>query len=160
MAEPTFVLRQNNPLFLTNSEITRGFSSLDELKHILFESGLRWNPNTELQIHRCNDKEHIENSVYFHIMDKLQYPVNLDDEIKILNNYKSATITNAYVEVDKPAVISSVYYRHEKNGLHWFIRYQNLCKRDIVVNKNLHQIWPVNTGKIPHDLTYIFSKVR
>lgn len=160
MAEPTFVLRQNNPLFLTNSEISRRFSSLDELKCILFESGLRWNPNAELQIHRCDDKGLIKHSVYFYIMDKLQYPVNLDDEIKILNNYKSTTITNPYVEVDKPAVISSVYFKHEKNGLHWFIRYQNLCKRDIVVNKNLHQIWPVNTGKIPYDLTRIFSKVR
>jgi len=33
-----------------------------------------------------------------------------------------------------------------------------LSKKDIVVDKNLNQLWPVNTGKMPMELTQLFAQ--
>lgn len=100
---------------------------------------------------------------YIYVMEKLQYA---DDIKKYLDDSYAGTIDFCHVATDKPIAFAG--YRTETYRL-MGKRYPIIMKEpaysyiqntDTVVDKNLNQIWPIATGKMPTGLVELFGKER
>lgn len=102
---------------------------------------------------------------HVYIMKKLQYA---NDIKKYLDDNYAGTIDFNHVATDMPIAFGGWtfqkdYSMERKEPIKIQVKkavYSYIRDKDIVVDENLNQIWPKNTGKLPVGLAELFSKER
>ena len=102
---------------------------------------------------------------HVYIMKKLQYA---NDIKKYLDDNYAGTIDFTHVATDMPIAFGGWTFQKDysmerkepitiqvKKSVYSYIR-----NKDIVVDRNLNQIWPIATGKMPTGLVELFGKKR
>lgn len=177
-----FVVKYVEP---DNYSCTENIENLDGLKHYIDCQGLGRKVSYALNVSRqvyfiaknnnyhnllkqCNGKKDIiTDSFTFIIADKLTYLEDLQKYLlknALLHNCQDVKLKNfAWFDAKKPIFFTGPY---EYNGS--FLPDADIKDRplicrpltdtDIVLNKNLHQIFPKKTGKIPRQLVQLFKK--
>ena len=112
---------------------------------------------------------HHDEHFSFIVADKLLYP---NDVRKILKKQYGSTLDldRQRLTEETPVLYSGVVQNHrvglkDKNGnpttytLKWVLC-RNLHNTDIVLDRNLCQIWPDKTKEVPSELLEIFAKIK
>lgn len=104
------------------------------------------------------------------VTDELIYPKQVMDFLKQKYN-DTFEFDDMHFSDSVPLYFSGVLSREELGPIspttgdrltftHRYIQCRELSNKDIVVDKNLHQIWPIKTGKTPTVLTQFLSKTK
>ena len=114
---------------------------------------------------RKPEKHHSGNFQFF-VSDKLVYPQDVKKYLQANGATKSIRVDNAdKIKQDTPVLFRElVFYPmdthskipQKKRNNSFEIR--PLTEQDVVVDKNLNQIWPKNTGKAPVGLVELLAK--
>lgn len=106
------------------------------------------------------------------VADELMYPMNVREFLKQkYNNTFGFENMNFSLNNEYPVYFSGILSREELGPIspttgdrltftHHYIQCRQLTNFDIVVDKNLHQIWPIKTKKTPNVLTDFLAKTK
>ena len=93
-----------------------------------------------------------DDELVFYVADKISYPAQIHTHMQ--KYYDSEKYFFAPVPDDAPGLLDAIVPEGGSACAKWHI----LTDNDIVVDKNLHQIWKTKTGEIPPVLLNFFKR--
>ena len=92
----------------------------------------------------------------FFVSNNIQYP--RDIHALLLKKYGKSYDFSPLFDLNTPMIITNITEEICGNKKYANVNWRALNNEDVVVNKNMHQIWPDTTGRCPADLIALLKR--